>query len=131
MNHIVISSFENVETGDMQSQGESIRLFDSEASARDHFERRSALLESAVAKSLVDDPDAGFISWLLLLRMPLDVSDIDEALEDLELVLEETEEVEDPFGELVVAYEGFQQDSDGRREYPQATALKGLEAWLT
>jgi hypothetical protein len=63
--------------------------------------------------------------------MPLDVSEIDEALEDLELVLEETDEVDDPFGEFVVAYEGFQYGVDGKADHAQAAALKGLEAWLT
>lgn len=131
MNHVVISSFENVETGDMQSEGEAIALFDSEASARTHFARRSSLLDSAVNAALTESPDASFITWRLILRMPLDVNDVDEALEDLELVLEETEEVDDPFGELVVAYEGFKHDAEGKTEYPQAAALKGLEAWLT
>ena len=131
MNHIVISSFENVETGDMQSQGESINLFDSETSARAHFARRSAQLDAAIGTARSETPDASFITWLLILRMPLEVNDIDEALEDLELVLEETEELDNPFGELVVAYEGFQHDAESKVEYPQATALKGLEAWLT
>lgn len=131
MNHVVISGFENVETGDMQSQGESITLFDSEASARAHFTRRSLLLDSAVKTAQAEAPDARFITWLLVLRMPLDVDDLDEALEDLELVLEETEAVDDPFGELVVAYEGFRHNANGKTEFTQAAALKELEAWLT
>ncbi|HET9033514.1 MAG TPA: hypothetical protein VFN25_11475 [Dokdonella sp.] len=131
MTHIVISSFENLETGDMQAEGESITLFDSETSARSHFSRRSAQLEAAIGKARTEAPEANFITWLLILRMPLDVNDIDEALEDLELVLEETEEVDDPFGELVIAYEGFEHGVEGRGDYPQAAALKGLEAWLT
>ena len=131
MNHVVISSFENVETGDMQSQGEAINLFDSETSARAHFVQRSSLLDASVKVAQSVDPDAHFITWLLILRMPLDVNDLDEALEDLELVLEETEEVDDPFGELVVAYQGFQHGPAGKIDYAQVEALKGLEAWLT
>lgn len=131
MNHVVISSFENVETGDMQSQGESIALFNSEASARAHFARRSSLLDSAVKTARAETPEASFITWLLILRMPLDVNDVDEALEDLELVLEETEEVDDPFGELVVAYEGFKHVGERKSAFAQAAALKELEAWLT
>ena len=131
MNHVVISSFENVETGDMQSQGESITLFDSEAAARAQFAHRASQLEKALETARAARPDAAFITWLLILRMPLDVNEIDEALEDLELVLEETEEVDDPFGELVVAYEGFRHEDKGKTDYPQATALKELEAWLT
>lgn len=131
MNHVVISSFENVETGDMQSQGESITLFDSEASARAHFARRSSQLDSAIKAAQAETPQASFITWLLILRMPLDVNEVDEALEDLELVLEETEEVDDPFGELVVAYEGFKHEGEVKIDYARAAALKELEAWLT
>ena len=131
MNHVVISSFENIETGDMQSEGESIALFDSEASARAHFAHRSSLLESAVTSARKEAPDASFIRWLLMLQLPLEVNDVDEALEDLELVLEETDAIDDPFGEFVIAYEGFQHDAEGKVEYPQASALKELEAWLT
>lgn len=131
MNHVVISSFENVETGDMQSEGESIVLFDSEASARAHFSHRSALLDSAISAARKETSQAEFITWLLILRMPLDVDTIDDALEDLELVLEETEEVDDPFGEFVVEYEGFRHRAEGKIEFAQASALKVLEAWLT
>lgn len=131
MNHVVISSFENIETGDMQSEGESIVLFDSEAAARAHFTRRSSLLESAATAARTETPNASFISWLLILHLPLEVNDVDEALQDLELVLEETDEIDDPFAEFVVAYEGFKHDAEGKLEYPQASALKGLEAWLT
>lgn len=131
MSHVVISSFENVETGDLQSQGEAIVVFDTEASARAHLGRRSLALAEAVKLARSNDPTATFLTWLLVLRMPLEVSDVDEALEDLELVLEETDSVEDPFGELVIAYEGFQHEPEGRREYAQVDALRRLEAWLT
>lgn len=131
MNHVVISSFENLDTGDMQAQGESIVLFDSEPAARAHFARRSSLLESAAIAARTETPDACFIIWLLILRLPLEVNDVDQALEDLELVLEETDEIDDPFGEFVVAYEGYQHGIEGKLEYTQASALKELEAWLT
>ena len=131
MNHAVISSFKNVETGDMQAQGESITLFDSEAAARAHLAHRASLLDVAVTQARRETPDARFITWLLVLRMPLPVESIDEALEDLELVLEETDEVDDPVGELVVAYAGFMHAADGKTEYAQAAALRELEAWLT
>lgn len=131
MSHVVISSFENVETGDLQSEGESINVFDSEALARAHFARRSSTLAIAVGMALASDPTAKLISWLLILRMPLDVNNVDEALEDLELVLEETGSIDDPFGEFVIAYEGFRHSADGKAEYAQVEALRGLEAWLT
>jgi hypothetical protein len=131
MSHVVISSFENVETGDLQAQGEAITVFDSEARARAHFAQRSSALESAVSAARASDPDATFITWLVVLQMPLEVSEVDEALEDLELILEETESVDDPFGEFVLAYEGKQYAAAGTVDYAQIEALRGLEAWLT
>ena len=131
MSHVVISSFENVATGDLQAQGESVTVFPSETAARAHFDQRAAALTEAVAKARAEDADATFITWLLLLRMPLDVGSVEEALEDLELVIEETDAVDDPFGELVVAYEGARYDANGKADLPQAKALEELKAWLT
>lgn len=131
MSHIVISSFENVETGDLQAQGEAICVFDTEALARTHFAARQKALAEAAREARAADADATFVSWLLLLRMPLEVSDVEEALEDLELVIEETDSVDDPFGELVVAYEGARHAPTGTVDYPQKDALHMLEAWLT
>ena len=88
-------------------------------------------LEAAVATARANDATATFIVWLMVLRMPLEVTDVEEALEDLELVLEETESVDDPFGELVVAYQGWRHEPAGTTEYQQQEALNGLEAWLT
>ncbi len=115
----------------MQSQGDATISLDSETSPRAHFARRSSLLDSAVKAAQPENSAASFITWLMILCMPLDVSDLHEALEVVELVLEETEEVEDPFGELALAYEGFQHGAEAKTEYPQAAALKGVEAWLT
>ena len=131
MSHVVISSFENVATGNLQAQGEAVTVFPSETAARAHFDQRSNALAEAVAKARAEEADASFITWLLLLRMPLDVSSVEEALEDLELVIEETDAVDDPFGELVVAYEGARYDANGKADLPQARALEELEAWLT
>jgi hypothetical protein len=131
MSHVVISSFENIATGDLQSQGESVAIFESEASARAHFTRRSSSLEAAVAAARAADPDAIFITWQLVLRMPLAVDGVEEALEDLELVLEETGSPDDPFGELVVGYEGSRHEPAGAVDYPRADALRELEGWLS
>ncbi|SFN28018.1 hypothetical protein [Dokdonella immobilis] len=131
MSHVVISSFENVATGDLQSQGESVAVFESEVAARAHLARRSAILQSAVGIARAADPKATFITWLLLLRMPLAVDGVEEALEDLELILEETESIEDPFGELVVDYEGSRHEPAGNFDYACADALRDLEAWLS
>lgn len=131
MSYVVISSFENIDTGDMQSEGEAIAVFASEASARSHFTNRSSALAAAVRNARERDNAATFITWLLMLRMPLDVATIEEALEDLELVIEETESIDDPFGELVVDYEGHRHAPEGATDYAQKDALQGLEAWLT
>ena len=131
VSYVVISSFENVATGDLQAQGESIAVFPDEAAARAHYTARSGNLDAAAASARTQDADATLIAWTLLLRMPLEVSNAEEALEDLELVIEETDSVDDPFGELVVAYSGRRHAPGGAEDYPQAAALRGLEAWLT
>jgi hypothetical protein len=131
MSHVVISSFENVETGDLQAQGESISVFAEEAPARAHFAARASELDAAARDARAHDADATFIAWIVLLRMPLDVATVEDALEDLELVIEETDSVDDPFGELVVAYAGHRHAPAGSTDYPQKEALQGLEAWLS
>ncbi|HEY6545179.1 MAG TPA: hypothetical protein VIZ64_09805 [Dokdonella sp.] len=131
MSHIVISSFENLATGDLQPEGESVAVFGDEAGAQAHFTRRAQALAEAVREARACDAQASFVTWLLLLRMPLDVDDVDQALEDLELVLEETGSVDDPFGEFVLRYEGHRHSPGGQTELPRKDALDALEAWLT
>lgn len=131
MSYVIISSFENIDTGDMQAEGEAIVVFASEAPARAHFSSRSTALATAVRSARGRDHAATFITWLVMLRMPLDVANVEEALEDLELVIEETESIDDPFGELVVDYEGQRHVPDGAADYAQKDALQALEAWLT
>jgi hypothetical protein len=131
MSYVVISGFENVASGDLQAQGEAIAVFASEALAREHFATRSSAIAARVRAARDNEASATFITWIVLLHMPLDVTDADEALEDLELVIEETDSVGDPFGELVIAYEGHRHAPSGATEYPQKDALQELEAWLT
>jgi hypothetical protein len=131
LGYVVISSFENVDTGDLQAQGEAVAVFAAEAQAQAHFMQRAATLADAVRDARGRDDAASFITWLVLLRMPLDVEDVEQALEDLELVIEETEAVDDPFGELVMRYEGHRHAPTGTSELPQKDALEALEAWLT
>lgn len=131
MSHVVISCFENVDVGDLQSQGEAVSVFPTEALAREHFTRRSAALDEALEAARAADGSATFIRWQLILRMPLDVANVEAALEDLEIVIEETYTHDDPFGELVVAYAGSRHTPSAVSEYPQKDALAELEAWLT
>ncbi|MEO7200354.1 MAG: hypothetical protein ABIY56_09090 [Dokdonella sp.] len=131
MSYVVISSFENVDTGDLQAQGEAVTVLGNESHAREYFGKRAAALEQAVGAARAEDAEATFIRWLLLLRMPLDVADVEAALEDLEIVIEETYHPEDPFGELVIDYAGSRHSPAGVTEHLQKDALLELEAWLT
>lgn len=131
MSYVVISSYENVETGDLQAQGEAITVFPSEALARAHFTQRAGALDAAARNARNVDAQATFITWIAVLAMPLEVADVDEALEDLETVIEETEVADDPFGELVVAYQGTRYEASNESAYPQKEAMLGLEAWLS
>jgi hypothetical protein len=131
MSYVVISSYENIETGDLQAQGEAIAVFPSEGLARAHFTERAATLDKSVRAARDGDAQATFITWIALLAMPIEVADVEEALEDLETVIEETESVDDPFGELVVAYQGKRYAPANESEYPQKEALLGLQGWLS
>jgi hypothetical protein len=131
LSYVVVSGFENVETGDLQSQGESIAAFATLELARAHFTTRVAALESAVRDARAADAQATFITWTAILEMPLEIDGVDEALEDLETIIEETESPEDPFGALVVDYQGRRSEPSADRPFTQAEALRELEAWLT
>ena len=131
MGYVVISSFENIDTGDLQVEGEAVAVFAAEAPAQAHFTHRAATLAASIREARAQDAAATFISWLVLLHMPLDVADVEQALEDLELVIEETDTVDDPFGELVVRYEGRRHAPGGDTDLPRREALAALEAWLT
>lgn len=131
VSYVVISSFENVDTGDLQAEGEAVAVFAAQAQAQAHFTQRTATLADAVRDARARDDAASFVIWLVLLRMPLAVEDVEQALEDLELVIEETGAVDDPFGELVVKYEGHRHTPAGTSDLPQKDALEALEAWLT
>ncbi|MET0225352.1 MAG: hypothetical protein ABW187_02825 [Dokdonella sp.] len=131
MSYIVISSYENLDTGDLQAQGEAIAVFPSEALARAHFTERAATLDTAVRAARGSDAQATFITWIAVLDMPLEVTDVDEALEDLETVIEETDTADDPFGELVVAYQGKRYEPSKEIDYPRNEALLDLEGWLS
>lgn len=131
MSYVVISSFENVETGDLQAQGEAIAVFNSEAPGHAHFAARSAVIEAAVLAARATDATAVFVTWVVMLRMPLEVADVEEALEDLELVMQETASPDDPFGELIVAYAGRRHAPGAVTEHSQTNAMQQLEVWLT
>lgn len=131
MSHVVVSSFENIETGDLQAQGESIAVFPSGDAARAHFTRRAAELDAAALSARASDGTATWITWLVLLEMPLELATVEEALEDLETIIEETETPDDPFGELVLDFRGSRRAPDGDSAYERRDALRDLEGWLS
>jgi hypothetical protein len=134
MGFIVVSSFENTATGDLQAQGESIAVFADETRTRTHFAHRSAALEAAARRARAADADATFIVWILALELPLDIDDVDQALEDLETVIEDAadeEEEDDVLAALAIAYSGTVHAPAGESAYAQRDALDGLRAWLS
>lgn len=131
MSHVVISAFEDLATGDLQAEGESIAIFDMHAQAEAHFTRRCETLSAAVRAASARQPAASFITWVLLLELPLPVENVEQALEDLEMVIEEADDPDEPFAGLVLRYEGHRHTPDDEQELPAAEALQTLEAWLS
>jgi hypothetical protein len=133
MSYIVVSSFENVESGDLQRQGESVAVFTTEALARAHFLQRSDALDATARVAATADVSAAMIAWVAVIEMPLDIDDVEQALEDLETVVEDAEEdgVEDPFEGLTIAYAGTSFEGGRETPYPRGEALRGLQAWLS
>lgn len=131
MSHVVISAFEDLAMGDLQVEGESVAIFDTPAQAEAYFTRRSGALAVAVHDARTSRPEASLITWVLLMELPLPVESVEEALEELELVIEETDDPDDPFGPLVMRYQGQRYTPDGERELPAGEALQSLEAWLS
>ncbi len=131
MSHVVISAFEDLAMGDLQVEGEAVALFATAAEAEAHFSHRGVALAIGVRDARASRPEASFITWILLLELPLPATSVEEALEQLELVIEETDEPEDPFGPLVLRYEGREYTPDGEKELRATEALQSLEDWLS
>ena len=131
MSHVVISAFEDLALGDLQVEGEAIALFGTLAEAEAHFIHRSAALVVAVRDARASRSEASFITWVLLLELPLPAASVEEALEQMELVIEETDDPENPFDPLVLRYEGREYTPDGEQDMRAEEALKSLEDWLS
>lgn len=131
MSHAVISAFEDLALGDLQAEGEAVALFATAAEAEAHFNHRSTALASAVREARRAAHESRFITWVLLLELPLPATNVDDVLEQLELVIEETDDPENPFGPLLLRYEGHQYTSDGEQKLRSTEALQSLEAWLS
>lgn len=131
MSQVVISAFEDLATGDLQAEGEAVTVFDAPAQAQAHFSKRCQTLAAAMREARASNPDAHFITWVLLLELPLPVDSVEQALEDLELVIEEADDPDEPFAGLVLDYQGHRHGPDCEEELPAIEALQTLEAWLS
>ena len=133
MSFVVVSSHESVAGKDLQRPGDSVAVYTSLALARERYAAR--LNAIAVASSepvvLADGVDAGSIMWVMLLQLPIPAEDVDEALETLEIIIEETDDVAGELDDLIVEYSGAFHSAGGDAPYPRDRALENLQAWLS
>ncbi len=130
MSFVVVSSHESIEGKDLQQPGESIAVYAAESPARERYQSRV----DALARTGSDAPSAdsaGAITWVVLLKLPIPAEDIDEALETLEIIIEETDDIAGELGDLVVAYHGRHYAPSGASDYPRERAIENLHAWLS
>ncbi|MFC4729736.1 hypothetical protein [Coralloluteibacterium thermophilus] len=134
MSYIVVSSYERVDTGGLQKEGEAVALFSREEAAIEHHARRMAALERA-ARSAREGAEGqalpDHIVWAAVIEMPLEVDSVDQALEDLETIIEEAEDVEADFGTFIIDYAGTRFTAAGETPYSRKDAIESLLAWLT
>jgi len=125
---VVISSHEDAQGKDLQQPGDSVSVTSSQAEARERYAARLARLTEA-AHALAGD-GAGCTAWVALVHLPVPAGDIDEALETLEIVIEETDDVEGELGDMILAYEGTVYAGTTQSAYPRERAIDDLHAWL-
>ena len=133
MSFVVVSSHESVTGKDLQRPGESVAVYPSQALARERYAARVQDIAGA-ARELVAQAgtdDAGSIMWVVLLQLPIPADDIDEALETLEIIIEETDDIAGELGDLVVEYSGTIHSATGEMPYALERALENLQAWLS
>ncbi len=132
MTFVVVSSHESVNGKDLQQPGDSVSVHASPGVARERYASRVQALAEA-ARGL-DAPtqgrEAGSIAWVALLKLPVPAEDIDEALETLEIIIEETDDVAGELDDLIIEYSGIVHADTGDQPYPRERALDNLEAWL-
>ncbi|WP_440223792.1 hypothetical protein ACQQ2N_00935 [Dokdonella sp. MW10] len=136
MGYIVVSSFESAATGDLQQPGESVVLYAGEAEARAAWRARVDALALAARSRRDSEADAAatfamLTAWVALVELPVPAADVDEALETLEVLIEEADDPADELDAWVAAYEGSVVAAAGESPYPRARALDDLLAWLT
>lgn len=130
MSFVVISSHESIEGKDLQQPGESIAVYATESPARERYRSRVDALTRRGGDAPAADSE-GAITWVVLLKLPIPAEDIDEALETLEIIIEETDDIAGELGDLVVDYHGMHYTPSGASEYPRERAIENLHAWLS
>lgn len=128
MSFVVISSHEDAQGKDLQQPGESVSVTSSQAEARERYAVRLVRVTEA-ARALASD-GAGCTAWVALLQLPVPAADVDEALETLEIVIEETDDIEGELGDMILAYEGTVYAGTTQSVYPRERAIDDLHAWL-
>jgi hypothetical protein len=136
MTFVVVSSYENVKAGDLQEPGESVAVFPTEALARERYSGRWNILDGAARAKLLDSTaakteESSLVVWVALLKLPIPADDIDEALETIEIIIEEAENIEEELDALIVDYNGTVYASNGETPYPRKEAIDNLQAWLS
>lgn len=129
MSFVVISSHEDAHGKDLQQPGDSVAVYSSQAEARDRFATRLARLKEA-SRTAVAQSAATSTAWVALLQLPVSAADIDEALETLEIVIEETDDIAGELGDMILAYDGTVYAGTGETAYPRERAIDDLHAWL-
>ncbi len=133
MSFVVVSSHESVAGKDLQQPGESVAVHASADAARQRYASRlHDLTIAARARATASaDAEAGSIAWVVLLQLPVPADDVDEALETLEILIEETDDVVGELDDLVVDYSGTVYSATGESAYARERAIDNLHAWLS
>jgi hypothetical protein len=129
MSFVVISSHEDAHGKDLQQPGDSVTVTSSQVEARERYATRLARLTDA-ARALGGDSEGGSTAWVALLQLPVPAADVDEALETLEIVIEETDDIAGELGDMILAYEGTVFANATESPFARERAIDNLHAWL-
>jgi len=131
MSFVVVSSHESIHGKDLQQPGDSVAVFSSQALAGERYAARCASLDAAARAMRDGADDGGSIIWIVLLKLPVPAEDIDEALETLEIIVEETDDIAGELDDLVISYTGTVYAASGETDYARERAIDNLHAWLS
>lgn len=136
MSFVVVSSYEVVNAGDLQEPGQSVAVFPNEAIARERYTARINTLSAAARRKcseagVAQAADASLVVWAALIELPVQAEDIDEALETIEMIIEEADDIEEELDYLMIDYIGTIHAPDGETPFPRKAAIDNLQAWLS